>query len=58
MTREQLKEMLIERVVELIKEDIFYGDTSAIEELLNHCPNDVLVNYLPEEEFNRFDELR
>lgn len=57
-TQSELKDDLINRVIELIKEDISYGDTSAIDELLRHCPTDTLVAYLPEEEWNRFDTLR
>lgn len=60
MTNEEAKELkqkLIERVVEHIKRDIEWGDVEAIEELLNFCPTKNLVGYLPEEEWNEFFEL-
>jgi hypothetical protein len=41
---------LIDRVIELIKEDIAYGDVTSIEGLLENVPENVLVDFLPEEE--------
>jgi formylmethanofuran dehydrogenase subunit E len=41
---------LIDRVIELIKEDIAYGDVTSIEGLLENVPENALVDFLPEEE--------
>jgi hypothetical protein len=46
---------LIERVVEQIKEDIKNGDVTAIEELLSFTPKENLISYLPEEEWEDFE---
>jgi hypothetical protein len=54
---EELKQKLIEAVVEQIKMDIEMGDVEAIEELLRFCPTKNLVNYLPEEDWEQFFEL-
>jgi hypothetical protein len=42
---------LIDRVIELIKEDIAYGDLTSIEGLLENVPENVLIDFLPEEEW-------
>ena len=42
---------LIDRVIELIKEDIAYGDVTSIEGLLENVPENVLIDFLPEEEW-------
>ena len=39
---------LIDRVVDQIREDIELGDTSALDEMLQSVPTQVLVDYLPE----------
>jgi hypothetical protein len=60
MTNEQaieLKDKLIDRVIEHIKKDIEYSDTTAIEALLTFCPTNNLVSYLPEEEWAEFEQL-
>jgi hypothetical protein len=46
---------LIERVVEEIKRDIDNGDVTALEELLSFTPKENLIAYLPEEEWERFE---
>ena len=46
---------LIERVVEQIKADLSMGDVTAIEELLSFVPRENLIGYLPEEEWERFE---
>ena len=46
---------LIERVVEEIKRDIDNGDVTALEELLSFIPKENLIAYLPEEEWERFE---
>lgn len=40
---------LINRVINQILVDIQSGDYTAIEELLMHIPENILVSYLPEE---------
>ena len=46
---------LIERVLEQIKSDLFNGDVEAIEELLSFVPRENLIGYLPEEEWERYE---
>ena len=46
---------LIERVLEQIKSDLFNGDVEAIEELLSFVPKENLIGYLPEEEWERYE---
>lgn len=44
------KQIIIDKVLEQIKEDVECGDVTAIEELLKSCPEESLTNYLPEVE--------
>jgi hypothetical protein len=46
---------LIERVVEQIKSDLAIGDVEAIEELLSFVPKENLLGYLPEEEWEKYE---
>ena len=46
---------LIERVLEQIKSDLFNGDVEAIEELLSFAPRENLIGYLPEEEWEQYE---
>ena len=46
---------LIERVLEQIKADLFNGDVEAIEELLSFVPRENLIGYLPEEEWEQYE---
>lgn len=42
-----MNKQLMNRVLEQIREDVEkYNDFTAIEELLQHCPEDKLVGYL------------
>lgn len=52
-----LKQELIERVIEQIKDDLANYGVEAIEELLNFCPVENLIGYLTEEEGNKFGSL-
>lgn len=46
---------LIERVVEQIKSDLFNGWEESIEELLSFVPRENLIGYLPEEEWEKYE---
>ena len=46
---------LIERVVEQIKRDLFNGWEESIEELLSFVPRENLIGYLPEEEWDKYE---
>ena len=49
-----MNQKLIDRVLEQIISDVQIGDVTAIEELLTFCPEENLLHYLPEEEWNNF----
>ena len=44
------KELLIELVLQQILADWRMGDLTAIAELLEHVPDDILEGYLPEDD--------
>jgi len=44
-----MNQQLIENVLNQIKQDVEWGDFTAIEELIKNIPEDVLKAYLPEE---------
>jgi hypothetical protein len=46
---------LINRVLEQIKADVSMGDVTAIEELLSFVPRENLIGYLPEEEWEKYE---
>jgi hypothetical protein len=46
---------LIDRVIEEIKADIAYGDVTAIEGLLENVSEEVLIDFLPEEEWSDYE---
>ena len=46
---------LIERVVEQIKSDLSNGWEESIEELLSFVPRENLIGYLPEEEWDKYE---
>ena len=48
-------QLLIDRVIERIKEDIASGDVTALDELLAFVPKENLIGFLPEEEWERFE---
>ena len=56
--KEQLEDNLIDTVIGEIKRDIEAGDVSAIWEMLSHCPTEQLIQYLPEEKWKDFQQLR
>ena len=53
----ELKQELIEKVIEQIILDLAYREVEAIEELLGFCPVENLIGYLSEEEGNKFGSL-
>jgi hypothetical protein len=46
---------LIDRVIEVIQNDINGGDFTAIDELLSFVPREYLIGYLPEEEWVQYE---
>lgn len=56
--REQLQDNLVDTVIEQIKKDIEVGDVSAIFAMLTYCPAEQLIQYLPEEKWEAYKELR
>ena len=46
---------LIDRVIEEIKRDFAMGDLTALDELLSFVPRENLIGYLPEEEWERYE---
>jgi len=41
---------LIDRVIDQIVLDVSRGDVTAVEEMLNNLPTEILVGYLPEQD--------
>lgn len=56
--KEQMEDELIDTVIAEIKRDIEAGDVTAIWELLSKCPAEQLIQYLPEEKWETFKQLR
>ena len=54
MIIESVQEKLFWRVIKRIKKDMREGDLTAVSELLEFCPNENLIGYLPEEEWEHF----
>lgn len=52
------KENLIEIVVEQIRQDVHCGEYEALAELLTFLPVVNLIEYLPEEEWKQFKNLK
>ncbi len=46
---------LIDRVIEQIRTDLAYGELEAVEELLSFIPKENLVGFLPEEEWEQYE---
>ena len=55
---DELEDKLIDRVIDQIKKDIQEGDETAIVELLWSTPLKNLIAYLPEEEWNDYNQLK
>lgn len=54
----EIKQELIDRVLEVIESDIRQGDLTAVDELLTFVPIENLIGYLPEEEWLKWKSLR
>jgi hypothetical protein len=46
---------LIDRVIEEIRKDFAIGDLTALDELLSFIPRENLIGYLPEEEWEKYE---
>ena len=46
---------LINRVIEEIRKDFAMGDLTALDELLTFVPRENLIGYLPEEEWEKYE---
>lgn len=55
---EELKQKLVDRLIEQIKNDALQGDTTVLDEILNNCHANLLINSLPEEEWGEFEILK
>ena len=55
---EELKEELLNDVILEIAEAFRYADYEALEELLNFIPVQNLIEYLPEELWEKYKSLR
>ena len=54
MTAQEYKELLVERVITQIIEDVDSGDTTSIHEMFAHVHETVLEAFLPEEQLELF----
>lgn len=57
VTLEDLKQDLINQVIDHIKIDIYEGDTTVLEEIFKAVPTSVLLHSLPEEQWDVFKLL-
>ena len=57
MSKEELKQQLIDTVIDRIKFDLLNGDETTIDELLNFVPNKNLVWFLPERDWEKYKSL-
>lgn len=58
MSKEELKQKLIEEVVEEIEQCLKHGYKEALEELLSFTPVENLIGYLPEERWEKYRSLK
>jgi hypothetical protein len=58
MTKKELREKLINEVLEQIKMDLADGIEDTIEQLLTSCPNKNLIEFLPEDSWELFKDLQ
>jgi len=57
MSEKELKEQLIEDVIDHVKLDMLHGDYTSIDELLGFIPNKNLIGFLPEEDWGKYKSL-
>jgi len=57
MSKENIKQELINDVIDRIKFDLLNGDETAIDELLNFIPNKNLIYFLPERDWKKYQSL-
>jgi hypothetical protein len=50
-----MNQLLIDRVLVEIQRDFAMGDLTALDELLSFVPKEKLIGYLPEEEWERYE---
>ena len=50
-----MNQVLIDRVLVEIQRDFAMGDLTALDELLTFVPRENLIGYLPEDEWERFE---
>ena len=50
-----MNQVLIDRVLVEIQRDLAMGDLTSLAELLTFIPRENLIGYLPEEEWERFE---
>ena len=50
-------QLLIDKVIETITDDLRWNDTTAIDELLKSCPVENLIAFLDEKEWKQFNSL-
>ena len=58
MSKQELKQQLIEEVVKNIKYSLDMGWEEAIEELLSFTPVENLIAYLPEESWEKYKSIK
>lgn len=57
MSKEDLKQQLIEHVIDHIKLDMFNGNYTEIDKLLGSINNKNLIQFLPEREREKYKDL-
>ncbi len=53
--KQYIMSLLINRVLEQVKADLSIGDLTALDELLTFVPRENLIGYLPEEEWEKYE---
>ena len=57
-SKEELQKALLHRVVLQIKEDLADEVEEPLEELLSFIPKENLIGFLPEDEWESFEDLK
>jgi hypothetical protein len=53
--KQYIMSSLIDRVIEEIRKNFAMGDLTALDELLSFVPRENLIGYLPEEEWDKYE---